>query len=375
MTTRRQSTALATLNRKSQIYVAGHGGMVGSAMVSRLREGGYSNIITRTHDELDLINQGAVKQFFQDNRVDHVIIAAAKVGGIHANNSYPADFIYQNLMIAANVIQEAYKSGVKRLMFLGSACIYPKHALQPIKEEALLTGRLEPTNAPYAVAKICGVQLCESFNRQYGTRYYAVMPNNLYGPNDNFDLENSHVLPALIRKFHLAKLAAQGDWEGIVKDRSRFGNISDDFMACLVAISRSNGFDPQLAGSYKESAPVVQLWGSGSPLREFVHVADMADACVYIMNREDDVFDSLFGDSGVPLINIGYGQDIAIRDLAGLIAEKIGYQGDIMWDQSKPDGTPRKLLDSSRLGRLGWKPTISLPEGIKRTYQWYLKSV
>jgi len=374
MTANRQNTAPAGLNPESQIYVAGHRGMVGSAVVARLLEGGYSNIVTRTHDELDLIDQRTVQRFFRDHRIDHVIIAAAKVGGIHANNTYPAEFIYHNLMIAANVIHAAFQNGVKRLMFLGSSCIYPKHAPQPIKEGSLLTGRLEPTNAPYAIAKICGVKLCESFNRQYGTRYYAVMPNNLYGPNDNFDLENSHVLPAMIRKFHLAKLAARGDWDGIKKDQSRLGSIPDDFMACLAAISRSGGFDPQIAGSVEESAPAVKLWGSGTPLREFVHVADMADACVYLMNREDNLFDSLFAASGVPLINVGYGEDIAIRDLADLVAQNIGYQGDIMWDHSKPDGTPRKLLDSSRLGGLGWEPAISLSKGIKRTYQWYLKT-
>ncbi len=365
-------TSFAALNPRSHIYVAGHRGMVGSAIVSRLKGEGYTNIVTLTHQELELIDQQAVRHFFKNKKIDFVVLAAAKVGGIHANNTYPADFIYQNLMITANVIYQAFKSGVQRLLFLGSSCIYPKHATQPMKEEYLLTGKLEPTNEPYAVAKIAGVKLCESFNRQYGTRYYAVMPNNLYGPNDNYDLENSHVLPALIRKYHLAKLAARGDWTKIIKDQSRFGDIPDDFMACLGAICKSSGHDHKLPDTGVKSQPAVNLWGSGSPRREFVHVDDMADACIFLMNREDEVFDSLFADNRLPLINIGCGTDITIRDLAGLIAEIVGYQGDIVWDSSRPDGTPRKLLDISKLEQLGWKSAISLAEGIKRTYEWYL---
>ena len=365
-------TSFAALNPRSHIYVAGHRGMVGSAIVSRLKGEGYTNIVTLTHQELELIDQQAVRHFFKNKKIDFVVLAAAKVGGIHANNTYPADFIYQNLMITANVIYQAFKSGVQRLLFLGSSCIYPKHATQPMKEEYLLTGKLEPTNEPYAVAKIAGVKLCESFNRQYGTRYYAVMPNNLYGPNDNYDLENSHVLPALIRKYHLAKLAARGDWTKIIKDQSRFGDIPDDFMACLGAICKSSGHDHKLPDTGVKSQPAVNLWGSGSPRREFVHVDDMADACIFLMNREDEVFDSLFADNRLPLINIGCGTDITIRDLAGLIAEIVGYQGDIVWDSSRPDGTPRKLLDISKLEKLGWKSAISLTEGIKRTYEWYL---
>lgn len=365
-------TSFGASNPRAHIYVAGHRGMVGSAIVSRLKGEGYTNIVTLTHQELDLIDQQAVRHFFKNKKIDFVVLAAAKVGGIHANNTYPADFIYQNLMITANVIYQAFKSGVQRLLFLGSSCIYPKHAAQPMKEEYLLTGKLEPTNEPYAVAKIAGVKLCESFNRQYGTRYYAVMPNNLYGPNDNYDLENSHVLPALIRKFHLAKLAARGDWTEIKKDQSRFGDIPDDFMACLGAICKSSGHDHKLPDTGVKSQPAVNLWGSGSPRREFVHVDDMADAGIFLMNREDEVFDSLFADNRLPLINIGCGTDITIRDLAGLIAEIAGYQGDIVWDSSRPDGTPRKLLDISKLEQLGWKSAISLTEGIKRTYEWYL---
>jgi len=372
MTASRKRIPSGMLSSGSQIYVAGHRGMAGSAIVSRLQAEGYTNIITRTHAELDLIDQRSVQHFFQNHRIDYVILAAAKVGGIHANNTYPADFIYQNLMITANVIYEAYRSGVEKLVFLGSACIYPKHAPQPMKEEYLLTGQLEPTNEPYAVAKIAGVKLCESFNRQYGTRYYAIMPNNLYGPNDNYDLESSHVLPALIRKFHLAKLAARGDWEGIQMDESRFGVIPDNFKACLAAIARSHGYNLKFPELSEQSAPAVKLWGSGSPRREFVHVEDMAAACVYIMNREDEIFNSLFVEHQVPLINIGFGEDLTIFDLAGRVAESIGYPGDIVWDDSKPDGTPQKLLDSSKLSRLGWKPSIAPAEGIKKTYEWYL---
>lgn len=372
MTATQNKISFAASNLRAHIYVAGHRGMVGSAIVSRLQSEGYDNIVTRTHPELDLIDQQAVRNFFQNQKIDFVVLAAAKVGGIHANNTYPADFIYQNLMITSNVIYQAFKSGVKRLLFLGSSCIYPKHATQPMKEEDLLTGKLEPTNEPYAVAKIAGVKLCESFNRQHGTRYYAVMPNNLYGPNDNYDLENSHVLPAMIRKFHLAKLAVRGDWADINKDQSRFGDIPDDFMACLGAICKSFGHDHKLPDMDVKSQPAVNLWGSGSPRREFVHVDDMADACTFLMNREDEVFDSLFAENRLPLINIGCGTDITIRDLAGLIAEIVGYQGDIVWDGSRPDGTPRKLLDISKLEQLGWKASISLAEGIKRAYEWYL---
>jgi GDP-L-fucose synthase len=372
MTATQNKISFAASNPRAHIYVAGNRGMVGSAIVSRLQSEGYDNIVTRTHQELDLIDQQAARNFFQNKKIDYVVLAAAKVGGIHANNTYPADFIYQNLMITSNVIYQAFKSGVKRLLFLGSSCIYPKHATQPMKEEDLLTGKLEPTNEPYAVAKIAGVKLCESFNRQHGTRYYAVMPNNLYGPNDNYDLENSHVLPAMIRKFHLAKLAVRGDWAGINKDQSRFGDIPDDFMACLVAICKSFGHNHKLPDMGLKAPPAVNLWGSGSPRREFVHVDDMADACIFLMNREDEVFDSLFAENRLPLINIGCGTDITIRDLAGLIAEIVGYQGDIVWDGSRPDGTPRKLLDISKLEQLGWKSSISLAEGIKRTYEWYL---
>ena len=371
------------MKKNTRIYVAGHRGMVGSAIFSRLQAEGYPNLVTRTHEELDLTDQPAVQDFFQKERVEYVVLAAAKVGGIHANNAYPAEFIYQNIMIEANVIHEAYRAGVKRLLFLGSSCIYPKEAKQPMKEEYLLTGALEPTNEPYAIAKIAGIKLCEAYNRQYGTLYRAVMPNNLYGPNDNYDLENSHVLPALIRKFHLAQLAARGDWGDIKKDESRFGVIPNDFMACLVSISKAHGHDtgsdfPDFSAVNDLEMlpdPAVKLWGTGNPYREFVHVNDMADACLFVMCQKEEMFDSLCSDSGLPLVNIGYGEDLTIRELATLIADIIGCKIRILWDNSKPDGTMRKLLDTSKLVHLGWKPSISLKEGIKHTYEWYLSQI
>jgi len=372
------------------IYVAGHRGMVGSAIFRRLQADGYTNIVTRTHPELDLSDQKAVRDFFQNEKVDYVILAAAKVGGIYANDTYPAEFIYENMMIEANVIHEAYLAGVKRLLFLGSSCIYPKHAAQPMKEEYLLAGQLESTNEPYAIAKIAGIKLCESYNRQYGTRYRSVMPTNLYGPNDNYDLKNSHVLPALIRKFHLAKLAEQGDWESINTDESIYGQIPEDIRACLASIPKQNG---QLPSS---TPPGIKLWGSGSPKREFLYVDDMAAACLLLMDLREDQYDALRSSrfSGtvpksdtsasktsvvesndrpmVSHINIGAGNDMTIRELAEITKEVVGYKGDVIWDRSKPDGMPRKLLDISRLNSLGWKPKIQLKDGIKRTYASYI---
>jgi len=307
------------MNKDSKIYVAGHRGMVGSAILRRLRAGGYSNFVTRTHDELDLINQAAVTEFMSTERPDYVFLAAAKVGGIHANNVFRGDFIYQNLMVQANVIQAAYASGVERLLFLGSSCIYPRDCPQPIREDYLLTGPLEQTNEPYAIAKIAGVKLCESFNRQYGTAYVSVMPTNLYGPNDNYDLQNSHVLPALIRKAHEAKL--RGDKQ-------------------------------------------LMVWGSGLPRREFMYVDDMADACVFLM--ESDVRDGLF--------NVGLGTDVTIRELAETIMSVTGFEGEIVFDASKPDGTPRKLLSVERLEQLGWRAKVSLRNGIELAYEDFLKN-
>ncbi len=370
--------------------------MVGSAILRRLKAEGYTNIITRAHAELDLTNQQAVRDFFRSEKIDYVVLAAAKVGGIHANNSYPAEFIYQNIMIEANVIHEACKAGVQRLLFLGSSCIYPKHATQPMKEEYLLTGLLEPTNEPYAIAKIAGIKLCESYNRQYGTKYRSIMPTNLYGPNDNFDLENSHVLPALIRKFHLAKLAAQGDWEGIKRDEEIFGPI-DNFRTSLKLSPQSSVLSPNSSDS-----SAVVLWGSGTPRREFLHVDDLADACLFLMNINDKTFDLVCSGNSPssPVLspnnltqssvlspqsfmyspkscfyNIGTGKDITIKELAQIIKKVTGYAGKVNWDNSKPDGTPRKLLDITKLNNLGWKPKISLKEGIKSTYDWYLKQI
>jgi GDP-L-fucose synthase len=311
---------------EKRIYVAGHRGMVGSAIVRKLEEKGCNNVVTRSHTELDLTNQHAVSEFFQAENVDCVILSAAKVGGIHANNEYPAEFIYQNLMIEANVVHEAYKSGVKKLLFLGSSCIYPKLVEQPMKESALLTGPLEATNEPYAIAKIAGIKLCESYNRQYGVDYRSVMPTNLYGLNDNFHPENSHVIPALIQRFHKAKI---------------------------------------------ENDPKVTIWGTGTPMREFLHVDDMAEASLHVLSISDEVYQA----NTEPMlshINVGTGTDVTIKQLAELVAKTVGYSGDIEFDASKPDGTPRKLMDVSRLASMGWQARISLDAGLESTYCWYM---
>ncbi len=377
------------LNQDSRIFLAGHQGMVGSAIYRYLQVENYRNIITRSHDELDLVDQAAVRYFFQNEKIDVVILAAAKVGGIHANDMYRAEFIFENIMIQANVIHEAYRSGVKRLLFLGSSCIYPKYAAQPMREEQLLTGRLEPTNEPYAIAKIAGIKLCESYNFQYGTHYRSVMPTNLYGPNDNFDLENSHVLPAMMRKFHLAKLARGGDWESIQKDQALFGPISVDFLNRLKAL-------PQSKAPESQQSSAIRLWGSGHPKREFLHVDDLASACLFLCNLADDAYAAACAVSfekpdqpkhkalsasansdrkdrnRVSHINVGSGKDIHIAELAEVVQEVVDYEGAVSWNTSMPDGTPRKLLDISRLTQLGWKPRISLSQGIKSTYKWYL---
>jgi len=303
----------------AKVYVAGHRGLVGSAIVRRLKAGGYGNIITRTHAELDLTRQEEVEAFFAAERPEYVYLAAAKVGGIGANSTYPAEFIYENLAIALNVIEAARKYGAKKLLNLGSSCIYPKYAPQPIKEEYLLTGPLEPTNEAYAIAKISAIKLCKFYNQQYGTNFISLMPTNLYGPGDNYDLENSHVLPALIRKFHEAKM---------------------------------------------KGGPVI-LWGDGSPMREFLHSDDLADAAVFLMENKDAA------DIG-EFVNIGTGEDLAIKDLAELVAKIVGYTGEIIWDTSKPNGTPRKLLDVSKLTALGWKYKIKLEEGIRSTYKDFI---
>ena len=367
---------------ETSIYVAGHRGMVGSAIVRHLRSRGYRSVITRSSAELDLTVQPAVDDFFKTEKLQAVVLAAARVGGIYANSTYPAEFIYQNLMIQNNVIHAAYTNGVERLLFLGSSCIYPRLAPQPMREEYLLSGYLERTNEPYALAKIAGIKMCESYNRQYGTRYRSVMPTNLYGPNDNFDLETSHVLPAMIRKFHLAKLASEGDRQAIERDIQHFGPIPGDIYDELMSTTRAgerNSRDQQTA---------VRLWGSGSPRREFLHVDDLAAACVFILNLSDEMYQSacmttpgedvpLQTDNDSPevsFLNIGSGNDITIKDLAGLIRSQTGYSGEVAWDPQKPDGTPRKLLDVTRLNTLGWKPQIDLRMGIRQTYQWYLKA-
>ncbi len=315
------------MNPESKIYVAGHRGLVGSAIVRELESRDYRNLITRTHAELDLTNQHAVQAFFDQEKPQYVFLAAARVGGIQANNTYPASFIYENLMIQTNIVHAAYCSNVERLLFLGSSCIYPRLAEQPMTENALMTGALEPTNEPYAVAKIAGIKLCESYNRQYDTDFRSVMPTNLYGPNDNFDLETSHVLPALIRKFHEAKMGG---------------------------------------------APEVVIWGTGKPKREFLHVDDMAAACVYLMKLPY----ADYAGSTSPMqshINVGTGEDVTIRELAELIQQIVGYKGRLTFDVNKPDGTPRKCLNVSKIKSLGWQPRLSLEEGVARTYEWFLK--
>jgi GDP-L-fucose synthase len=367
------------MNKNSSIYIAGHRGLVGSALVRKLKERGFSNLITRSHAELDLTRQSDVEAFFQEEKPEYVFLAAAKVGGILANSTYPAEFIYINLAIQTNIIHGAWKTGVKRLLFLGSSCIYPRDCPQPMKEEYLLTGPLEPTNEPYAVAKIAGIKICESYNRQYKTGFIAVMPTNLYGPNDNFDLETSHVLPAMIRKFHLAKLALNGDWEAVIKDQASFGPIPEDIMANLAGIAEYHGrrMPDSLIASVSATASItgsssVTLWGSGAPNREFLHVDDVADACLFIMNMDEKNFASLLAFSAPALINIGSGSEISIKELALLIKDIVGFEGDVVFDKTRPDGTFQKLLDVSRLTNLGWKPKISLKDGIRSAYDSYL---
>jgi len=331
------------------IFIAGRRGMVGSAIHRRLKADGYVNILGPTSTELDLTRQKEVEVFFRDRKPAYIFLAAAKVGGILANASYPAQFIYRNLAIETNVIHAAWKSGARRLIFLGSSCIYPKFCPQPIKEEYLLTGPLEPTNEAYAVAKIAGLKLCEFYQAEYGADFWSLMPTNLYGPNDNYDLQNSHVLPALIRKFHLAKLAAAGDSHGLAKNEAVFGPIPD--------ITR-NDLDPT-----GNRARVV-LWGTGSPRREFIHVDDLAAACVHVMNLQG---------RKPELLNVGCGEDLTIAELAEVTRRVVGFEGEVVWDDSKPDGTPRKLLDVSRIQALGWTASISLEQGVRQAYDWYLE--
>ncbi|MBE9542872.1 MAG: GDP-L-fucose synthase [Proteobacteria bacterium] len=349
----------------SKIYVAGHRGLVGTAFMRCLEGQGFTNVITRTHSDLDLTDQPAVRSFFENERPEYVFVAAAKVGGIHANNSYPAEFIRQNLAIQDNVIHQCWCTGIKRLLFLGSSCIYPRECPQPMKEAYLLTGPLEPTNRPYAVAKIAGIEMCWAYNRQYGTQYLTVMPTNLYGPGDNYDLQDSHVLPALIRKFHLARLAEQGDLEGIRKNETFYGPIPQDVKKALGLSADSL----QLASS----SPRVLLWGTGNARREFLYSDDMADACVSLMNLTDKGFKRFLSPLSPPLVNIGCGSDNTIRELSNPVKDIVGFTGEIVWDSDKPDGNPQKLLDTSLLASLGWEPTTKLTKGIKKAFQDYLE--
>jgi len=352
------------VEKSSKIYIAGHTGLVGSSLVLSLKANGYINLITCAHDELDLTRQEDVNAFFRTKQPEYVFLAAAKVGGILANSTYKAEFIYDNVMIAANVIQSAYKYGVKKLLNLGSSCIYPKLAPQPMKEEYLLTGSLEPTNEPYAIAKIAAIKLCRYYNEQHGTNFISAMPSNLYGPSDNFDLKTSHVLAALIRKFHLAKLAAKGAWEAIKHDEELYGAIPEEIATDLGICKNQKSY--QLSAiSYK---PIVRLWGTGSPYREFLHVDDLADAVIYVMNNYNNK------DLG-EFINVGTGEDLTIREMAEMIRKMVDFNGEIKWDTSKPDGTPRKLLDISKINLLGWTPKISLNKGINHTYEWYVKQL
>lgn len=356
------------LDKNAKIYVAGHHGLVGSAIWNNLMQRGYTNLVGRSHRELDLLDGAAVKAFFDEEQPDAVVLAAAHVGGIMANLQYRADFIYQNLQIQQNVIGESFRHGVKKLLFLGSTCIYPREAPQPMKEEVLLTSPLEYTNEPYAIAKIAGLKMCESFNLQYGTNYIAVMPTNLYGPNDNFDLERSHVLPAMIRKIHLAHCLKEGNWEAVRKDMN------------LRPVEGINGDSPKeeilaILSKYGISETEVTLWGTGTPLREFLWSEEMADASVFVMEHVDfkDTYKEGSKDIRNCHINIGTGKEITIRQLAEQIVETVGYQGKLTFDSSKPDGTMRKLTDPSKLHALGWHHKIEIEEGVRKMYEWYLK--
>jgi len=387
------------MKKNSKIYIAGHRGLVGSAIMRNLQAKGYTNIITRTHAQLDLMNQQAVIDFYAQQKPEYVILAAAKVGGIIANSTYRGQFIYENLQIQNNVIHQAYVNGVKKLLFLGSSCIYPKNAPQPMTEDCLLTSALEPTNEPYAIAKIAGLKMCEAYNQQYDTDYIAVMPTNLYGDNDNYDLENSHVLPALIRKMHLGKCLENNDWEALRSDINKLPieGVNDEaskeeIIAVLAKYGISvNNNSPLSINNYNTSAPLtgrvsVTLWGTGSPFREFLHSDDMADACVYLLeninakqianvnsNQATNKISVNSYNSRTSYLNVGTGHDLTIKALAELVKTTIGFQGSLVWDSSKPDGTFRKLLDVTKLNTLGWKEKIKLEEGIKKVYQEYTK--
>ena len=400
-----------TLNKDSKIYIAGHKGLVGSAIWRNLEQRGYRNLVGRSHRELDLTDQIAVQNFFDSERPDAVVLAAAFVGGIMANNIYRADFIMQNMKMQCNVIENAYLHGVKKLLFLGSTCIYPKAAPQPMKEDALLTSPLEYTNEEYAIAKIAGLKMCESYNLQYGTNYIAVMPTNLYGPNDNFHLENSHVMPAMMRKIYLAKLIHNGDWEAINTDMNKRPINPTDALRSIIGEGNVDGNNPQerilkALAFYGIADNKVTLWGDGSPLREFRWSEDMADASVHVLLHVDfkdiiviEKYSSVFYGSkvdgavdrnnsegrggAIPAlgeirnchINVGSGKELTIKDLATKVAKTVDFTGTIVWDASKPNGTPRKLIDVEKLHRLGWHHKVDIDEGISRLYQWYKRSL
>lgn len=396
------------LDKNSKIYVAGHRGLVGSAIWNNLLSKGYTNLVGRTHNELDLTDQLAVREFFDKERPDAVVLAAAFVGGIMANSLYRADFIMMNMLIQCNVIRESYAHGVQKLLFLGSSCIYPKNASQPMGEDTLLTSPLEYTNEEYAIAKIAGLKMCESYNLQYGTNYISVMPTNLYGPNDNFHLENSHVMPAMMRKIYLAKLIADGNWQAVRRDLTvRQVSFKSEFGDVKLVDGNSSEYDILKAlGKYGIFSNKVELWGTGTPLREFLWSEDMADACVHVLLHVDfsDIVgiqkyssvcygESADGDvnrnaserrgGAIPSlgeirnchINIGTGKEITIRQLAFLIADTVGFKGTISFDASKPDGTPRKLLNVDKIHRLGWKHNVEIEEGVKQLFQWYKQSI
>ena len=400
-----------TLNKDSKIYIAGHKGLVGSAIWRNLEQRGYHNLVGRSHRELDLTDQIAVRNFFDSERPDAVVLAAAFVGGIMANSIYRADFIMQNMKMQCNVIENAYLHGVKKLLFLGSTCIYPKAAPQPMKEDALLTSPLEYTNEEYAIAKIAGLKMCESYNLQYGTNYIAVMPTNLYGPNDNFHLENSHVMPAMMRKIYLAKLIHNGDWEAIKTDMNKRPINPTDALRSIIGEGNVDGNNPQerilkALAFYGIADNKVTLWGDGSPLREFLWSEDMADASVHVLLHVDfkdiigiEKYSSVFYGSkvdgavdrnnsegrggAIPAlgeirnchINVGSGKELTIKDLATKVAKAVDFTGTIVWDASKPNGTPRKLIDVEKLHRLGWHHKVDIDEGIARLYQWYKRSL
>ena len=351
------------MDKKSKIFVAGHRGMVGSAILKKLEEGGHKNIITRTHQELDLTRQKETENFFEQERPDFVFLAAARVGGILANSTYTADFIYQNIMIAANSIHASHKFHVKKLLNLGSTCIYPKLAPQPMKEEDLLSGYLEPTNEPYAIAKIAAIKMCRYYNHQYKTNFMSVMPTNLYGVNDNYNLETSHLLPAFIRKFHLAKLLMAGDFSAIKKDFEKHG-----FLSTKLSDSLTSSTITETLGAIGITPEGVTLWGSGVPSRELLYADDLAEACVFLMRKYDAREIGEF-------VNIGVGKGYEIKEIAGMVQRIVGFEGKISWDTSKPDGTPKKVSDVSRINRLGWKAKTELPQGIGLVYSLYKSSV